>query len=80
MEGSGIILFYNLILIQPGEPVPASIPYSSDPVAFYKWWKKAENNNKVTLSKADQIKLFIKVNQLEPKALLVRHKAMIMSK
>ena len=58
--------------------IPASVPYTTTPVEFYKWWKKAENNDKVVLSKIDQIKLFIKVNQLEPKALLVKHKEMIM--
>lgn len=57
--------------------VPASIPYSTDPVAFYKWWKKAENTEKVTLSKMEQIRLFIKVHQMEPKALLVKHLKMI---
>ena len=57
--------------------VPASIPYSTDPVAFYKWWKKAENNDKVSLSKAEQIRLFIKVHQMEPKVLLAKHLKMI---
>ena len=57
--------------------IPASVPYSNDPVAFYKWWKKAENQEKVTLSKVDQVRLFIKVNEMEPKALLKRHREMV---
>ena len=60
--------------------VQASIPYSNDPVAFYKWWKKAENADKVTLSKAEQVRLFIKVDEMEPKALLKKHKEMIRKK
>ena len=57
--------------------VPASIPYSNDPVAFYKWWKKPANNDKVSLSKKEQIRLFVKVYEKEPKALLVKHLQMI---
>ena len=57
--------------------VPASIPYTSDLVGFYKWWKKPENTDKVILSKRDQIQLFVKVYQKEPSALLVKHKKMI---
>jgi len=57
--------------------VPASIPYSSDPVGFYKWWKKPENADKVTLSKAEIIRLLVKVHQMEPKALLAKHLKMI---
>lgn len=59
------------------EKVQARIPYANDPVAFYKWWKKPENNDKVTLSKAEQIRLFIKVYEQEPAALLVKHRKMI---
>jgi len=57
--------------------VLASIPYSNEPVAFYKWWKKPENADKVTLSKAEIIRLLVKVHQMEPKALLVKHLKMI---
>jgi len=61
-------------------PVAASIPYSNDPVAFYKWWKKAENQEKVTLSKGEQMRLFIKVNEMDSKVLVKKHKDMIMKK
>ena len=57
--------------------VPALVPYSNDPVGFYKWWKKPENTDKVTLSKAETIKLLIKVYQMEPGVLLVKHKKII---
>lgn len=57
--------------------VLASIPYSNEPVAFYKWWKKPENADKVTLSKAEIIRLLVKVHQMEPNALLVKHLKMI---
>lgn len=60
--------------------VQASIPYSNDPVTFYKWWKKAENADKVTLSRAEQFRLFIKVDEMEPNALLKKHKELITSK
>ena len=59
--------------------VPALIPYSNDPVGFYKWWKKAENAEMVTLSKTEIIKLLVKVYQMEPGALLQKHKRMIIS-
>lgn len=58
-------------------PIEASIPYSTDPVGFYKWWKKAENTGKVTMSKSELLKLVIKVNQLEPKALVAKHRALL---
>lgn len=57
--------------------VAASIPYSTDPVGFYKWWKKPENSDKVTLSKGETIRLLVKVYQMEPKVLLSKHLQMI---
>ena len=57
--------------------VCASVPYTNDPVAFYKWWKKPENNSKVYMTKIEQIRLFIRVYEKEPQALLVKHKKMI---
>ena len=57
--------------------VPALVPYSNDPVGFYKWWKKPENAGKVTLSKSETIKLLIKVHEMAPGALLVKHLRMI---
>ena len=56
--------------------IPASIPYSNDPIGFYKWWKKPENADKITMSKAETIQLLVKVYQMEPRALLTKHKKM----
>ncbi len=50
--------------------VEARIPYDTDPIAFYKWWRKGKNENKVYLSPAYQFKLFQKVNKMEPKVML----------
>ena len=50
--------------------VEAKIPYDTDPVAFYKWWRKGKHENVVYLSPAYQFKLFQKVSVMEPKILL----------
>ena len=50
--------------------VEARIPYDTDPIAFYKWWRKGKNENKVYLSPAYQFKLFQKVAKMEPKVML----------
>ena len=56
----------------PGFPseIEARIPYDTDPIAFYKWWRKGKNENKVYLSPAYQFKLFQKVSHMEPKIML----------
>lgn len=73
------VIGWNMPIEFKGYPraVPASIPYSNDPVGFYKWWRKPENANKITLSKAETIRLLVKVYQMEPNVLLVKHKKMI---
>ena len=48
----------------------AKIPYDTDPIAFYKWWRKGKNEHKVYLSPAYQFKLFQKVSHMEPKVML----------
>ncbi|MBO7396521.1 MAG: hypothetical protein J6Y31_01755 [Bacteroidales bacterium] len=50
--------------------VEAKIPYDTDPIAFYKWWRKGKNEHKVYLSPAYQFKLFQKVLAMEPKVML----------
>mgnify|MGYP007069863017 CR=1 FL=1 len=50
--------------------VEARIPYDTDPIAFYKWWRKGKNEHKVYLSPAYQFKLFQKVSVMEPKVML----------
>jgi hypothetical protein len=50
--------------------IPAKIPYDTDPIAFYKWWRKGKHENVVYLSPAYQFKLFQKVSVMEPKIML----------
>lgn len=57
--------------------VAASVPYTNDPVAFYKWWKKTENNKKVYMTNIEQIRLFIRVYEKDPSVLLVKHRKMV---
>ena len=47
----------------------ASIPYSTDPVRFYNWWK---TNRPVYLSPQEKINLFTKVYKLNPRVLSKR--------
>ena len=56
----------------PGFPseIEARIPYDTDPIAFYKWWRKGKNEHRVYLSPAYQFKLFQKVSHMEPKIML----------
>lgn len=60
------------------EPVMAKIPYSDNPVKFYKWWKK--NEDKVTMTFKEKIDLFIKVDELDSRALLKCHRQIINKK
>lgn len=50
--------------------VQAKIPYDTDPIAFYKWWRKGKHEHVVYLSPAYQFKLFQKVSVMEPKIML----------
>ena len=50
--------------------VEAKIPYDTDPIAFYKWWRKGKHEHVVYLSPAYQFKLFQKVSVMEPKVML----------
>lgn len=50
--------------------IEARIPYDTDPIGFYKWWRKGKNEQKVYLSPAYQFKLFQKVMHMEPKVML----------
>lgn len=53
-----------------GNGIQASIPFENDPVGFYKWWRKGKHEDKVYLSLANQIRLFQKVNMMDPKMIL----------
>lgn len=55
--------------------VMANVPYSAEPVNFYKWWRS--NDEVVTLSKSEMLTLFMNVDKISPKALLKKHRKMI---
>ena len=50
--------------------IEARIPFDTDPIGFYKWWRKGKNESRVYLSPAYQFKLFQKVSKMEPKVML----------
>lgn len=56
----------------PGFPseIEARIPYDTDPIAFYKWWRKGKNEHRVYLSPAYQFMLFQRVCKTDPKVML----------
>lgn len=70
----------SLYIEFPGydNPILAKTPYEQDPVKFYKWWHK--NENKVSMSKKELIELLIKVNDLNEKALLKKHREILLKK
>jgi len=53
-----------------GSGILANIPFETDPIGFYKWWRKGKHEDKVYLSLGNQIKLFQKVSMMEPKLIL----------
>ena len=60
-----------------GKPTQAKILYDSEPVKFYKWWKKPENNNSVYMTYKEKIELFFRVYERDEDVLLTRDKRMI---
>ena len=70
----------SLFIEFPGydKPVQAKIPYDEDPVKFYKWWRK--NENRVSMSKKELILLLIKVNNLNEKVLIKKHREILLNK
>ena len=62
----------KLVIDYPGygNGIQASIPFENDPIGFYKWWRKGKHEDKVYLSLANQIRLFQKVNMMDPKMIL----------
>jgi hypothetical protein len=57
------------------QPVMASVPYQNEPVKFYTWWRK--NEDKVAMSKKELIELLIKVNEMNPNALVKKHREIL---
>lgn len=55
--------------------VKASVPYNNKPIDFYKWW--CDNQDTVSLSNIDKIKLFDIVNNTNAKVLKAEHLAVI---
>lgn len=53
--------------------VRAEVPFNGDPVGFYKWWKKKENQSKVFLTSSKKRILFSRVEDANEK-LLKAHK------
>lgn len=66
------IMGLQLIIDFPGYPtgIEARIPFDTDPVGFYKWWRKGKHEDKLHVSLGNQIRLFQKVHKIEPKILL----------
>lgn len=62
----------NMMIDFPGysSEIRARIPYDTDPIAFYKWWRKGKHEALVYLSPAYQFMLFQKVSVMEPKIML----------
>lgn len=62
----------KLVIDYPGygTGIMAQIPFDTDPVGFYKWWRKGKHEDKVHLSLANQIKLFQKVALMDNKVIL----------
>ncbi|RXK80714.1 hypothetical protein EST62_12415 [Chlorobaculum sp. 24CR] len=55
--------------------VKASVPYTTQPVEFYKWW--CSNQENVIMTLEEKFKLFKKVYLLKPTVLKREHKDMI---
>lgn len=55
--------------------VKAIIPYSENPVEFYKWW--CENQNSITMNIAEKIKLYDKVSIINPNVLKREHRNLL---
>ena len=62
----------KLVIDYPGYStgIVASIPFETDPVGFYKWWRKGKHEDKVHLSLGNQIRLFQKVALMDSKMIL----------
>lgn len=62
----------KMVIDFPGysSEVEAKIPYDTDPIAFYKWWRKGKHEDKVHLSLGNRVLLFQKVAMMEPKVML----------
>lgn len=62
----------RLVIDYPGygTGIVAQIPFDTDPLGFYKWWRKGKHEDKVYLSLGNQIRLFQKVAIMDRKMIL----------
>lgn len=62
----------NVMIDFPGysSDILAKIPFDTNPVGFYKWWRKGKHEGVVHLSTGNQLRLFQKVSMMEPKIML----------
>lgn len=62
----------KMIIDYPGYStgIIARIPFETDPVGFYKWWRKGKHEDKVYLNYANQVRLFQKVRLMDKKIIL----------
>lgn len=62
----------KLVIDYPGygSGIVARIPFETDPVGFYKWWRKGKHEDKVFLNRANMIILFQKVSMMDRKVML----------
>ena len=62
----------KLVIDYPGYStgIVASILFETDPVGFYKWWRKGKHEDKVYLSLGNRVRLFQKVSMMDPKLIL----------
>lgn len=69
----------NIKIEFPGydSEVIAKIPYETNPVQFYKWWRK--NEGSVTMTWSEKVNLFLRVDNENSKALIKKHKEILTS-
>ena len=57
------------------KPVIAKLPYQDEPLKFYKWWRK--NESQIAMNNQEIIELLLKVNSINPNALIKKHKGLL---
>ena len=57
------------------KPVIAKLPYQDEPLKFYKWWRK--NESQIAMNNQEIIELLLKVNTINPNALIKKHKGFL---
>lgn len=65
-----IFLDFVRVLDEKGAPA-----IGTDPVKFYKWWRK--HTEEVTMNLSEKLKLFLAVERESPTALIKAHRVLI---